>query len=103
MWNLLFSTFDARCSTLVDWLAIFEAACWRAGLAVPVASRFSFLLDLTKKGADGTRNCDSIDREKIRVRAASQPRVFRSGSVNTRPHEIYVCTSGIPVENSTEI
>jgi len=31
MFNLLFRTFDARCSTLLEGLAIFEAACRRRG------------------------------------------------------------------------
>lgn len=54
MFNLLFRTFDARCSTLSEGLAIFEAACKREGQAVPATSRFSFLVDLTKEGAYGT-------------------------------------------------
>jgi len=86
MFNLLFRTFDDRCSTLLEGLAIFEAACRREGLSVPAARRFSFLVDLTKKGCG--RNSCSIDRETIRAysQPASQPRVFRSDTGNTAPH-----------------
>jgi len=65
MFNLLFKTFDARCSTLLEGLAIFEAACRREGLSVPAATRFSFLVDPTEKECG--RNSYSIDREKIRA------------------------------------
>jgi len=69
MFNLLFRTFDDRCSTLLEGLAISEAACRREGLSVPAATRFSFFVDPAKKGCG--RNSFSVDREKIC--AYSQP------------------------------
>ena len=101
MFNLLFKTFDGRCSTLLEeGLAIFEAACRREGLSVPAATRFSFLVDPTKKRVR-TELVLRRQRKDTCIQPASQPRVFRSETGNTPPHETYLCSSGITVEHST--